>query len=51
MGPCNAEVRPEPVEGGGLEGLLEYLSIPYAGVEVDDKSIRGILMRQPHIEQ
>ncbi|MBS7640097.1 MAG: radical SAM protein [Candidatus Bathyarchaeia archaeon] len=43
MGPCNTNVKPEPIEASDIEDLLEYLGVQYASVEVTNDSIRVTL--------
>ncbi|MEM1585909.1 MAG: radical SAM protein [Candidatus Bathyarchaeia archaeon] len=40
MGPCNKDVKPEPVESSDIEDLLEYLGIHYMDVNVTDTVVK-----------
>lgn len=50
LGPCNIEAGPEPLESGDIEELLEYLGVPYTGVEVDDLSVR-VRLKKPRTDE
>lgn len=43
MGPCNTDIKPEPIEDEDIRDLLDYLSMPYASVEVSNTNVKVVL--------